>query len=167
MILLERKISSSLVHLIGIVLCLGWQFSYASESCFAPTELRIGEEIIGGTAAVQTTEVPGCSLVEDLPGSWYEIVGNGNIYTVSTCDPNTQVFTILNVFVGNNCTEGLSCASNVVEGSTQGCDTTNLSSKVSWKTIEGEVYRILVSTEELDATFGLTLSETDPPVNDL
>ena len=139
----------------------------ASDVCTDPTDLPINSGVLVGSASVIVTDddVPGCSFVDGLPTAWYQVVGTGNFLTLSTCSSETQSFTVLNVLVGDDCTE-LDCA-GIREISGRNCQETNLASIVGWSSVEGQVYRILVSTEQVGDIFGLTVTEQVPPSNDM
>jgi hypothetical protein len=144
----------------------------ASDVCTDPTDLPIdSSEVLVGSASVVVTDddVPGCSFVDGFPTAWYQVVGTGNVLTLSTCSSETQAFTILNVLVGDDDCNELDCA-GIREISARNCQETtpsNLASIVEWSSVEGQVYRILVSTEHVGDIFGLTVTEQVPPINSI
>jgi hypothetical protein len=127
---------------------------------------------IGGQLTVETVEtheiinnddIPACSFVSDLPNAWLQVVGNGNIYTLSTCDEATKAASILNVLEGPTCGE-LECTS-IQEDASQDCTASEFASQISWATTPGALYRVLVSTGEPDTSIGIHLTEQIPLSN--
>jgi hypothetical protein len=100
--------------------------------------------VLGTTIGATWDNAPCCVTANTAPGVWYAIVGNGTTYTISTCSANTSggVWwdTKLSVYC-NTCTN-LSC----VDGNNDwaGCMFPGGLSQVSWCSVAGEQYYILV-----------------------
>ena len=126
--------------------------------------------IVVSTTSPLITMPPRCAFVDEFDGTWFVVQGNGNLFTASTCTPQTQnVFTIINVFEGGTCDgfdeDELQCAFTT-SLSNRDCPYGNLASLLSWKTNPGETYYILISSATPAGTFGLQLWQLPSPDND-
>jgi hypothetical protein len=86
-------------------------------------------------ATLDANLVP-CGLVNDAPGIWYRVIGNGRVMTANTCQSDVSFDTRLSVFMGE-CPREFSC----VGGNNDFC---GLQSSVPWRSVVGEHYLILV-----------------------
>jgi hypothetical protein len=101
--------------------------------------------VIAGTTLGASIDgfVPQCGQATNStsPGVWFSIVGNGNIYTVNNCGGYDEFGSFdpfdsqISVFRGD--CDSLVC----VDGNDDFCETQSL---VSWLTLEGQAYLILV-----------------------
>lgn len=107
--------------------------STANDLCPNATPIACGQTLTGSTGAATADTYPaGCGFGSS-PGVWYTFTGNGQASTVSLCG---SVFdTQLSVFTGT-CT-ALSCVAT-------NDDFCGVQSQVSFNTVAGVVYRILV-----------------------
>ena len=90
------------------------------------------------------------------PGVWYKTVGTGGPLSASTCTGNTDFDSTLTVFT-NACDDEPSC----VAANDEFCGT---QSKVTWDTVSGQEYFVLVHAFFSDAasgSFELLLEEGD------
>jgi hypothetical protein len=137
------------------------------DPCSNSLQISIGEHLMVETRGVVTdNHIPECSFVSDLPNtSWLQVVGNGNIFTLSTCDKATQAASILNVLEGPSCSK-LECMPIQEEDEeASDCAVTDFSSQISWSTIPGTLYRVLFSMGEQGTSIGLHLTEQIPRSN--
>lgn len=110
------------------------------------------------------TSIPECSLVSDLPNAWLQVKGNGNIYTVSTCNANTEAVAMLTILEGPVCGGDELICSPIYEydeelSLLENCGQSSFASQISWITTPGSLYRILVSTIEAETRIGIYLTE--------
>lgn len=119
--------------------------------------------VLGTTIEATLDAVPLCGTSIGAPGVWYSVVGDGNTLTATTCSANTDYDTKLNVYCGS-CEEQLFCqGGNDDAGSA--CAINSLHSQVSWCTIPGQVYLILVQGFSGTGNFELTVSSDGTPCN--
>ncbi|MCL4306340.1 proprotein convertase P-domain-containing protein [bacterium] len=117
-----------------------------------------------GSTVGTSAEVLGfCGTSDGLNGGvWYKVVGNGNTFTASTCEPCTDFDTKLRVFTCG-CDLHTCVAGNDDDFS---CTLNSLRSTVSWATDAGATYYILVHGFSTNAgRFGLVLSDDGVPSN--
>jgi hypothetical protein len=130
-------------------------------------EVDVSKVHIGTTVNATIGNNYGCGLssggVNNLAsGIWYATVGNGAIYTASTCANWTNFNTAIQVFGGGSCDQ-LTCLAGSI--SDDECNSSG-ASRVSFPTVVGELYYVYVFGRlERDAgTFILTLtSDSDSP----
>jgi hypothetical protein len=135
--------------------------------CSAATKLEIGADQVANyfDELVEARDICG-SQGYYTAAKFYEVVGNGNIFTASTCRDNTTRLAALSVFSGG--CENLQCAAGQSHqhplcGDEDAFVRFN-SDEVSWKTEPDEIYHIIVMVIEAgDVQIGLT--ETAPPTN--
>ena len=99
--------------------------------------------VMGTTIGATVDNAPCCVNAQTAPGVWYYIIGNGTTLTISTCNPYTSGQnwdTKLSVYC-NTCTN-LSCVDGNNDWS--GCILPGGLSQVSWCSVAGEQYYILV-----------------------
>ncbi len=104
------------------------------------------------TTTTATDEVPAltCTVSSPNQARWYQVVGDGTTFTVSTCDPGTTFDTMVQVWCGN-CVDPICIGGNDDAAGSPGDPTCILSggtvhrrSRFSWCTELGEVYLIAV-----------------------
>ncbi|KAL3943733.1 MAG: hypothetical protein SGBAC_002203 [Bacillariaceae sp.] len=95
----------------------------------------------GSTRGAPTPgDLPVCSgLASNGYGTWFEFVGDGNVFNCTTCHPATNFDTQLSVFAGS-CSK-LQCVAANDQARSGSCDS---QSKVEFSTNPGETYRIFV-----------------------
>ncbi|QOJ15285.1 MAG: hypothetical protein HRU75_11865 [Planctomycetia bacterium] len=103
---------------------------------------------------------PQCApLLSNGAGVWYYTFGNGEIYTATTCGL-TNFDTQLSVYTGN--CGALTCV--VANDDNQGCDLNPFSSRVTWQTVPGQMYFIMVhGFSSAKGEFELRVESTAPP----
>lgn len=91
-------------------------------------------------------------------GTWFNVLGDGGLVTVSTCSPATDFDTIISVFNGASC-QDLQCVDGNDDGET--CGSSQVHSQVSWPSQANELYRVLVRglNNEI-GKFGLSITST-------
>jgi hypothetical protein len=99
--------------------------------------------IIDGTTddAARPSFAPPCSNVIDSAGVWYTVLGTGGPMTASTCPLDgggAEFDTRISVY-GGTC-DSLTC----LDGNNDGDEACGGGSRVTWPSIEGENYRVLV-----------------------
>lgn len=105
-----------------------------NDLCADPLFLEPWTAVTGFTTDATYDDVPDCGTSISAPGVWYVTVGTGNTMTAHTCfgaDYDTKI----NVFSGT-CDAPVCVAGND--------DVCGLSSSVSWCSVAGEQYLILV-----------------------
>ncbi len=116
---------------------------------------------IGATTDTDVIECDGAIITS--PGVWYTVIGTGNTMTASICGGSIDVNdeAKITVYCGD-CDTGLFCAGAFTNFDFDGCATSP--TEVSWCSIAGEEYRILVhgfGGNEFD--FDLLLSDDMTP----
>jgi hypothetical protein len=118
-----------------------------------------GVAIPGSTvgAAVQiTTAAPQCEVAVTGPGLWYFVEGDGTLLQASLCEFATEFDTRISIYSGD-CSNGGTARDNLfcVGGNDDFC---GFQSLVTWQTVAGTTYYILVHGYLLTAgSFELTL----------
>ncbi len=105
---------------------------------------------LGDNTNSSSTEAPFCSTNPGSTAVWYTITGNGFDITVDTCSPETVFDTKINVYTGDCADEtALVCVAgnDDAAGSPPECSLGGLNrlSRVSWTSVDGEEYLIVVS----------------------
>ena len=122
----------------------------ANSNCGNAIALSCNQVVTGTTvgASVDVVSVCGTATAPTAPGVWYTIVGTGGPLTVNTCT-GTSFDTQISVF------DGL-CGSLVcVTGNDDDCAA---ASSVTWNSVSGTIYRILVhGYGGASGTFSLTV----------
>jgi hypothetical protein len=127
-----------------------------------PNDLCAGAILVGMPSSTSGATNTGATPDPGIPcgtsgsnGLWYRVVGNGNVFTASTCT-GTSYDSWITVF-GGTCS-GLTCI-----GSND--DFCGLQSQVTWPTVSGVTYYILVNGfSTASGPFVLTLSQTNPAI---
>lgn len=101
-------------------------------------DIAFGQNSNGGTSAGDPVAVCGGMTVSGINGIWYRATGNGDYYRVSTCN-GTTFNTKVAVYSGSCGT--LNCVASNDDFSSCG---SGLQSQVSWQTVSGTDYFILV-----------------------
>lgn len=131
-----------------------------NDSCANAIALSPPATISGTTIGATTDSPPApatCGVSLTAPGVWYFVVGNGNRFVASLCDPATTYDTKLFVYRGT-------CSAPIcVDGDDDACGLPPGHSRVRWCTQAGEAYFILVSGFSTQ-TGNFVLSVTDTGV---
>jgi len=109
----------------------------ANDVCTGAVPLTIGgPSVIDSTVGSTIDAVPACApFAPSGGGVWFSVVGNGNTLIVDTCGGATNYDTAITVFSGT-------CAALVcVTGNDDFC---GLQTQVSWNSVAGTTYRILL-----------------------
>jgi len=130
----------------------------ANDLCANAIAITCGTPVNGTTTNATADAAGTCTTTNTQPGVWYTWVGNGQLITLSTCT-GTSFDSKISVYTG-------SCgAFTCVAGNDDGC---GLQSSVSFPSVNGTTYRILV--HQFGATggnFTLTSACASPITNDL
>jgi len=119
-----------------------------NDLCANATSIACGQTITGSTLSATADTYPSGCGSGSAPGVWYSFTGNGQSTSISLC--GSLYDTQLSIFAGN-CT-GLSCI-----GSND--DFCGLQSQVTFTTVAGLLYRILVyGFSSSSGNFSLSLS---------
>ena len=105
-----------------------------NDDCFLALELPIPLSTPGSTVSASLDAAPVCGTSISAPGVWYSVIGTGNEMTASTCG-GFEYDTKINVYAGG-------CAAPICVGGND--DACGLGSVVTWPSIPGETYHILV-----------------------
>ncbi|MFZ1785937.1 MAG: reprolysin-like metallopeptidase [Ferruginibacter sp.] len=124
-----------------------------NDDCSGALPIACGQTVTGTTVGATIDVVPTCVTgLSTAPGVWYTFVGDGQNTTLSLCGSGYD--TKIGVFTGT-------CAALVcVTGNDDFC---GLQSQVSFLTVNGTTYRVLV-TGFSTATGAFTLARTCAPV---
>jgi hypothetical protein len=136
----------------------------ANDACADAIDVTCGSTTSGTTTAAtnENTAVCGISGVttQNTPGVWYRYVGDGSEVTVTTCSPNvTTGDSRIAVFSGS--CGALTCVGGNDDASLAGCSTNSLASTVTFNTVSGTNYYILVyAYTSLSLSFELSVECT-------
>jgi hypothetical protein len=121
------------------------------------------DTIVVSTAGSTPDVMPVCSIARfDVPGTWYQMEGQGKAISVSSCSPLTKVSSAISVFRGS--CEDLLCVSEGISDYT--CQDT-IASRAIFFAEEGNTYFILLqSSDGYGGDVGLTITEFEGPDND-
>ena len=111
-------------------------------------------------ATIKDVETCGNTLVaSDQPGVWYYVMGSGGVLTALTCNDFTNFDTKISIY--RNTCSNLQC----VDANDDGCE--NFQSRISWNSVVGEKYYILVHGFQTSPTgnYAVQVRATEP-VND-
>ncbi len=130
-----------------------------NDACSGAVAVTCGQTVTGSTTGATADAVGTCvTTLNTAPGVWYSLVGNGGTATVSLCGSSYD--TKVGVFSGT-------CAALVcVAGNDDFC---SLQSQVSFSTVSGTTYYILVtgfSTASGNFTMAVTCTAPPPPAGD-
>ncbi len=112
-----------------------------NDACTAPTALGGLPASVMGSTSMATFDPAAtfCVTSATAPNVWYTVVGTGNTITATTCNPGTSYDTKLSVYCAD--CPALTCVTGNDDdfgGSPFLCST------VSWCSVSGAIYRILV-----------------------
>ncbi|KAG7367307.1 hypothetical protein IV203_029978 [Nitzschia inconspicua] len=129
--------------------------AYCASPEFVTIPNGVGSITVSGSN-VNAVESPRCGLESDAV--WYAVIGNGKVFTVSTCSPNTDFLT--QVTVTQKCySYSTYCNSALTDND---CSVNANGASYSWLTTVGEKYEISVSGREagVQGNFELTITES-------
>jgi hypothetical protein len=106
----------------------------------SPSPLDIKGTTEGGLYFDSSLELCGAEPASQVV--WYSIVGNGKTMAASTCTSFTDFTAVLTVYTGT--CGALKCASTIVQDK---CRSRHGNQYVSWETVEGQEYFILVYSD--------------------
>ncbi len=128
-----------------------------NDVCGGALPIVCGQTASGTTVGTTFDNVGTCGTSNTAPGVWYTTVGNGDLYSASTCT-GTTYDTKISVF------EGVCGNLLCVDGNDDDC---GLQSTVDWQSTPGTQYFILVhGFGTSTGTFDLSLSCVGAPTND-
>jgi len=100
--------------------------------------LTIGTTTTGSTSRASVDDMNACNgVVNTAAGIWFLAIGNGGTLEVSTCDSPTPYDTQISVYQANDGCSNLRC----VGANNDACGDL---SRVTWSSVAGELYYILV-----------------------
>jgi len=116
---------------------LGVECEVPNDSCDDPEAVTaLPAVLLGSTIGAGSDYAPTCDgVVDEAPGVWYTVVGDGNLRTASLCDVTNDFDTRLSVYCAG--CGGLQC---IAAGDNE-CATR---SQVTWCAAPGQIYRVLV-----------------------
>jgi subtilisin-like proprotein convertase family protein len=119
----------------------------SNDLCADAIPLACGSSVVGTNQAATGTGQP-ASLCGTTPGSfgvWYTFTGSGGLVTVSTCNPDTDFDTKLNIYSGT--CDNLVCVGGNDDSADPGCQIggQNRKSKVTFSSTAGTTYYVLVT----------------------
>lgn len=133
--------------------------SNPEDVCSGALSIDCGDVVFGSTVGYSADSAPTCVTTDGTGGGlWYSFIGNGNTITASLCGSSYD--TRLRVFSG-------SCSSLVCQAGND--DDCGLQSEVSWASIAGVSYYILVhgfSSSEGSFTLSLNCGTSPPGLNE-
>jgi hypothetical protein len=90
---------------------------------------------------------------------WYNVVGNGKTFTISTCSPNTDFPTQVGKTSYCSSYDWDGCYSSQIDPA---CTVNTNGASITWETVVGQIYEISVSGREdtVQGNFELILSES-------
>lgn len=123
-----------------------------NDDCFLALDLPIPSTVSGSTIGASSDDVIPCGTTISAPGVWYSVFGTGNELTASTCggyDYDTKI----NVYTGG-------CAAPICVGGNDDACGLGLGSRLTWSSVPGQPYQILVQGfEGQTGEFELSISE--------
>lgn len=132
--------------------------------CGGAIPINIGQQLCGNLSDAEQDNTPTCNGVSSTKGKWYKVTGNGTTLTATTCGSNQGQFydSRINVYCGPDC-DTLFCAGGA------NSNTCGLFESVTWCSINGQDYWILVHTDDaagegqfcLQVTSGATCNNPD------
>ncbi len=119
----------------------------ANDDCSGAIDVSCGSSTTGTTAAATNESVAVCGIsgvtTQNTPGVWYKYTGDGSDVTVTTCSSNiTSGDSRIAVFSGS--CGAFTCVGGNDDSGAAGCSTNTLSSTVTFSTVAGTDYYILV-----------------------
>ncbi len=133
-----------------------------NDDCSGAITVTCGSTTLGTTEGTTNEGVAVCGIAnvttQNTNGVWYKYVGDGSTVTVTTCSPTiTSGDSRLAVFTG--ACGNLNCIGGNDDLQTAGCSTNTLASGVTFNTVVGTDYYILVYAYTSNAlNFALTVN---------
>jgi|GEM_PF-1058246 len=126
------------------------------DDCSVALGISCGATVQGSTLEALDDNVPFCGTSNTTAGVWYKFIGDGSNVTISTCGA-ADYDTKLSVYRG-------SCAQLICVGGNDDWEGCNYGSQVSFASIQGRQYFILVhGWDDRVGDFNLTLACVDAP----
>jgi hypothetical protein len=116
-----------------------------STSTMLPTD---GSVTLVTTMGASLVNASTCGTTKAGYGAWFYVNGTGRVITADTCNSGSTLDTALSIFTGS--CDALFCTA----GNDNYC---GLQSSVSWTSIAGQIYHVLVLTISETGSFGLTV----------
>lgn len=136
----------------------------SNDACLSPAPLLVGGGVVSGTT-IGATKEHFCFRSGSDPigrGVWYLAIGNGNVYTVSTCDAQTTFQTEVRVQDG-------SCSAGCLPDRSSGlCANGNpFGQTVSFESVPGRPYYIYIrgSVPSSVGDFGISLVDNTTQIS--
>lgn len=125
--------------MVALLLCCSTVFAQApsNDDCAAAENLMIGTSLNGTTNGASNDNASYCQAQNTSPGVWYEVAGNGQPITVSTCN-GANFDTKIGVYKGG--CGGLYC----IGGNDDSPNCTFFSSEVTFASEVGVSYKVLI-----------------------
>lgn len=137
--------------------------------CAGSVPLEVGDDQTVSISAVNVlSQIGGCTSTSPLLGfgGWYEVIGDGNIYTITSCPEDLNVQTGISIYTGG--CDSLVCANQYSHSSNCAGDgdriVRNNATSVSWMTVPGEKYNMMVSGSS-SGEYNVTLAKQQPATN--
>lgn len=135
----------------------------ANDLCADALSLVVNELRRGSFSVATIDSIKSCNEKDGWHGIWFEIIGNGKIFTLSTCHEETQEPTTISVFSGSSCND-LECTVGQVQ-QLPTCDIDDVrrfrASSVAWITRVDQVYRVLLAGERGSESYGFSISDSE------
>jgi hypothetical protein len=135
-----------------------------NDDCSGAIDITCGSTTVGTTEGTTNENMPVCGIAnvttQNTAGVWYKYTGDGSDVTVTTCSPTiTTGDSRLAVYTGS--CGSLTCIGGNDDLQTAGCSTNTLASGVTFSTVIGTDYYILVYAYTSNAlNFALTVNCT-------
>jgi hypothetical protein len=128
--------------------------------CASPTAIpdpQGGSVTVSGSTKNAFGDPPACGKESDAV--WYNVVGNGKTFTISTCSPNTDFPTQVGKTSYCSSYDWDGCYSSQIDPA---CTVNTNGASITWETVVGQIYEISVSGREdtVQGNFELILSES-------
>jgi len=138
----------------------------ANDDCAGAIVVACGSATLGSTASSTNENAAVCGInvvtVQNTPGVWYKYIGDGSNVTVTTCSPTITTGDSRIAIFSGSC-GALTCVAGNDDAELVGCSTNALSSLVTFNTVVGTDYYILVYAYTSTAlSFELNVSCTAP-----
>ncbi|WP_162128177.1 T9SS-dependent choice-of-anchor J family protein [Flavobacterium phycosphaerae] len=135
-----------------------------NDDCSGAIDVACGSTTIGTTEGTTNENMPVCGIAnvttQNTNGVWYKYTGDGSEVTVTTCSPTiTTGDSRIAVYTGS--CGSLTCIGGNDDATAAGCSTNTLASNVTFTTVAGTDYYILVYAYTSNAlNFALTVNCT-------
>ncbi|MCF6128700.1 T9SS type A sorting domain-containing protein [Flavobacterium sp. AS60] len=118
-----------------------------NDDCSDAVTVTCGSTTAGTTALATNENMPVCGIsgvtTQNTPGVWYKYVGDGSDVTVTTCSPTITTGDSRIAVYSGTC-GALTCIGGNDDAQAAGCATNTLASVVTFSTVAGTDYYILV-----------------------